>query len=176
MEDQTQIWAQDTYHFHGQRADEHVMMVKNQHWITLGPTVLWSIVSLLIPFILFRFIGGSFALYGLIIYGLWLLFFLGGRIYAYVSGICILSNQRIVNVQQKGFFHRQISEAELNRIQDVSSDIQGVWQTLFKFGHVTIRTASKDSLLILKNITDPYEVQQTIVRVLKESGHVHHSE
>lgn len=165
--DSAEIWAEDEYRFHGQRQDEHVMLVKNQHPMVLFRLAVFSVVSLLIPYLLASWVP-SFATKGIIIYFAILVFVLVYRIYGYRNSVSILTDQRILNVQQHGFFNCQISEAELDRIQDVSSEIKGVWQTMFGFGNVTIRTASKDSLLVLSDIGSPYDVQQAIVRSLKE--------
>lgn len=163
----TQMWAEDEYRFHGQRADEHVMLVRNQHWVVLLPAVLIVIVSLVIPAAILFFLNGNSMFYLIIVYIVAGLLYLGYHLYGYMNTLCIISNHRILNIIQKGFFSRKISEAELSRIQDVSSDIKGLLQTLFGFGDVTIRTAS-ESVLTLKNIAKPYDVQQALVRMLKE--------
>lgn len=167
--DAAEIWAEDEYHFEGQRPNERVMFVRNQHPVVLFRPTLFFIVSLLIPYLLIRFTGGGFRLYALGLYTAPALFWIASIYYAYFNGFYILTNQRLLNINQRGFFNTQVSEAELNRIQDVSSEIAGFLQTLFKYGDVTIRTASNASLLILKNIGDPYNVQQAIVRALKDA-------
>ncbi len=168
QDDAATMWGKDEYQFHGQRQDEHVMRVQRQHPIIFLPYALWLIVSLIIPYLLVRFTGSGFRTWTLLVYLLVVVYSLLHHIYAYRNSLSILTNQRILDIQQKGFFSNQISEAELSRIQDVSSDIKGILPTLFGFGSVTIRTASKDSLLVLRNTGNPYDVQQAIVRALKE--------
>jgi uncharacterized membrane protein YdbT with pleckstrin-like domain len=168
--DSATMWSQDEYHFHGQRANEHILLVRNQHPIVLGRVSLLSLVSLVLPYLIIRFTGGKFESYTLAIYVFIVLFYIAYHLYGYRNSISVLSNERILSILQKGFFNRRIVEAELDRIQDVSSDIKGIMQTSFGFGDVTIRTASKDSLLMLKNIGDPYDVQQAIVRAQKENS------
>lgn len=144
------------------------MLIKNQHPVVLLRWIIWLIVSLIIPYIIGRFFPEILG-WGVGIYAFVLIFLISYRVYGYRNSLSILTDQRILNIQQRGFFNCQISEAELDRIQDVSSAIKGLWQTMFGFGDVTIRTASKDSLLILSDISDPYDVQQAIVRSLKET-------
>ncbi len=169
-EEATAIWSQEDYHFYGQRPHEQVMLVRHQHIIILLPVIVICLVSLLIPFVALRFLHGTIGNYILIIYLVVVCYYLFHHVYAYRQSVSILSNERIVNVIQKGFFHSKITEAELNRIQDVATDIKGVLQTAFGFGDVTIRTAS-ESVLVLKNIGTPYDVQQAIVRALKDAKH-----
>lgn len=165
--DSAEIWAQDEYHFHGQRAKEHVMLVRNQHFLVLTPKILIAVITLVIPYLLIKF-PSIVTTYGLVIYGIVFLYWVGHHLYSYRQSVSIITNERIISVLQRGFFNAKITEAELNRIQDVSSDIKGVLQTAFGFGDVTIRTAS-ESLLVLVNVPKPYDVQQAIVRALKET-------
>lgn len=160
------IWAEEEYHFAGQRPDEVVQLVRAQHWIVLTPAVLICIVSLVIPYIVLQFLAGKYIVFPLIGYTLAAVTYLGSRMYAFTNSVMILTNERILNVIQKGFFQRQIVEAELSRIQDVSSTHKGVAQTMFRYGDVIIRTAS-ESILKLTNVPDPYQIQQAIVRSLK---------
>lgn len=169
-DDAAEIWGHDEYRFHGQRPDEQVMLLKNQHPVVLTKTILWLFVSGIIPYLLLLLSDGRYTFMGIAIYGFLVLFIAWYRWYGYQNSVSILTNQRILQVSQHGFFNRQINEAELSRIQDVSSEIKGVAQTIFGYGDVTIRTASKDSLLVLKDIRAPYDFQQAIVRSLKDKA------
>ncbi len=168
-DDSAQIWAYEDYHFYGQRSNEKVMDVKRQHIIILLPIFVIVFVSFIIPYFMLRlhlpsvtyFVGGYALVAFLFFYHSW---------YGYQHSLTILSSERIVNVFQRGFFQAKITEAELSRIQDVSSDIKGVLPTMFGYGDVTIRTAS-ESILTIKNIGSPYDFQQAIVRALKNVKH-----
>lgn len=167
QDDVAQIWAQQDYQFQGQRSDESVMLVRNQH-----PVVLWRLVvgvgiSFVVPWFVLRTLETTELVWSIGLYLAILAGLVWQRIYSFQSSVMILSNERIINVGQKGFFNRTINEAELNRIQDVSSEIKGPLQTAFQFGTVTVRTASNDTKLIISNIIDPYGTQQAIVRALK---------
>lgn len=164
--EESDVWAQEQYHFHGQRANEKVLLVRNQHWVILLPVILGALVSLVLPYGIWHLTAGMVRFGLLAIYTLVLAFFVARDVYAFFNSVSILSDQRIINVDQRGFFNRHITEAELAKIQDVSSDIKGILHTLFGFGDVTIRTAS-NSILTLPNIADPYDIQQAIVRALK---------
>ena len=164
----SEMYGQDGFRFHGQRSDEHVMALYRQHWLILARAVLIALVSLVIPYFVGSWLHGLWAIGGELVYGLALGLFLWSRLYSFFNTVYILSDQRILSVLQLGFFTRQINEAELNRIQDVSSENKGAWETVFGFGRVIIRTASKESFFVLKNVPDPYDAQQAIVRSLKD--------
>jgi len=87
--------------------------------------------------------------------------------YDYNQSVFVLTNQRVINVGQDGFWKRKITETDLEKIQDVASETSGIWRTMFKFGDLVIRTAGagQGSEIIVKNIANPYEVQQEIVKI-----------
>lgn len=163
-----EIWGRDEYQFDGQRHDEQVMLLRRQHPAVLARLAFGLALSVVIPYALIRALDGSALGWSLLAYALAVAYAVARRLYGYLGSVMVLTNQRLLDVSQSGFFVRTMNEAELNRIQDVSSQIKGVWQTAFRFGQVTIRTASKESALIIENIARPYEVQQAIVRALND--------
>lgn len=167
-DDATQIWANDSYQFQGQRSNEKVMMVRHQHPVVLWRIALGTLLSLVAPYGLIRLFDGATLLWCVAAYVAVMTFLIWQRVYTYRSSVMILSNERIINVIQRGFFYRTINEAELGKIQDVSSEIKGPLQTAFQFGTVTVRTASNDTKLVIQNIVDPYGAQQAVVRALKD--------
>ena len=78
----------------------------------------------------------------------------------------IITNQRIIDIEQHGFFRRQVSSFPLDRIQDVTFNIHGIIAMWLKFGDIRIQTASISDDLIMKQVPFPQEVKETIVRVL----------
>ena len=56
-------------------------------------------------------------------------FFLSSFVDYYLD-IWIVTNDRIINIEQLGLFARSISELDLYQIQDVTSEIKGIFPTL----------------------------------------------
>ncbi len=162
------MWAHDEYRFYGQRPNEHVMLVRHQHLFIFVPSTVLALLTLIVPYVLLHFLHQPWLLFVAAGWLLLVVIYISRHWYSYRHTMSILTNERIVSVIQHGYFNAKISEAELSRIQDVSTDIKGVLQTAFGFGNVTIRTAS-ESVLVLKDIDAPYEVQQAIVRAIKDA-------
>ena len=81
----------------------------------------------------------------------------------------IITNKRIINIEQKGLFSREISELELDKIQDVSADIIGIIPTFLGYGDIYIQTAGETEKFIFKNIPDPYGVKDLIMGLEKNN-------
>jgi uncharacterized membrane protein YdbT with pleckstrin-like domain len=80
----------------------------------------------------------------------------------------IITDKRVVDVEQKGFFRRQVSSFPLDRIQDVTYDISGIVPMWLHFGDVRIQTASVSKDLIMRQVPFPDLAKERIMSVLPE--------
>ena len=70
--------------------------------------------------------------------------------------IYIVTDQRIRQVTQKGFFGRDVVELRLSKIQNISYNIPGFSGEIFKFGTIVIHTYVGD--LVIHNVENPDEI------------------
>jgi uncharacterized membrane protein YdbT with pleckstrin-like domain len=78
--------------------------------------------------------------------------------------IWIITTTRIVDIRQYGFFSRKVSSFLLNRVQDVTTDVEGFIPTMFKFGTLDVETAGRDEKFQMYEIQDPVELRDLIMR------------
>lgn len=81
----------------------------------------------------------------------------------------IITNKRIIDIEQHGFFRRQVSSFPLDRIQDVTFSINGVIAMWLHFGNVRIQTASISDDLNMKQVSFPEDVKEAVVRALEQN-------
>jgi uncharacterized membrane protein YdbT with pleckstrin-like domain len=166
------------FHFQGQRENEVVLRVVHRHWFNIA-THFFAIVLLVA--VLF----GSFSVFPLL-FADWLgsdmsrliLFFQNSVIlvlwiYAflvwidYFFDVWIITNERIINIEQKGLFVRSVSELKFARIQDVTTEVRGMLPTILNFGDVKVQTASDDDFFLFRQVPDPYHVKDVIMERLR---------
>lgn len=82
--------------------------------------------------------------------------------------ITIVTRTHLVDIHQKGFFNRQVSEQSLLRVQDVSARMTGFWQTWMRFGTVFVETAGESPNFIMHDIPRPNIVANTILKLHDE--------
>ncbi|TSC81821.1 MAG: hypothetical protein G01um101420_825 [Parcubacteria group bacterium Gr01-1014_20] len=92
---------------------------------------------------------------------IWIIFFLVFT--DYYLDILIVTNQRIIDVEQKGMFARDIATAPLGSIQDVKIEILGIVATMFNFGNLHLQTAGGDKEIIIRGIKNPEHVKKLIM-------------
>lgn len=74
----------------------------------------------------------------------------------------VITTRRVIDIDQKGFFHRTVSEAPYERVQDVSFSIAGVTGTLLRYGTIVVQTAGANVNLELTRVRNPKDVHHLI--------------
>jgi len=151
-------------HFRGQKDDERVISIFHKHWISFVKPIAiflpFFVVSIAILFYQGQ-LGTGFLIVGFII-------FVGAvsyLLYNYLIwnwDVYILTDQRVIDIDQKSLFHKVVSEANLNNIQDTTFETKGVWQTMFNYGKVNILTASSGANIEFENVDKPEHVMSVI--------------
>lgn len=158
--------------FEGQRAGEKVLLLLRQHSFTILIRLGFFGLAALVPVALILIFGPYFTQNGLMLLFLfssiiWYMALWLGMFHAltiYTLNTVIITDQRIINSEQKGLFNRKTSELNSNRIQDVSVHTNGIIETLLKFGNVTVQSASSETHFIFYQIPKPERVKEVIVK------------
>lgn len=138
-------------------SDEAVIITVRKHWFVITLELLAIIIMGLMP--VFIFIGllimtPSEAVLNffetqtpIIIFGLavWLLLSAMATATAwthYYLDLWVITDRRIIVIDQLGFFNRKVSSFRLERLQDIKVSIKGLIPTLLNYGTVRAQTAS----------------------------------
>lgn len=82
--------------------------------------------------------------------------------------IYLVTDRRILEIKQKGFFDRKVDEWQLDGISNVNYHIGGFQAVLFGFGDITARTYIGD--LEMKTIHKPAEIHAELVDAVRAAG------
>lgn len=82
--------------------------------------------------------------------------------------VFIVTDQRFIQVKQKGLFTRSVSDLGLHQIQAVSYEVAGIQETLLGFGTITMRTYVGD--ITIHDVHHPAKIQKRIVGILRDLG------
>ena len=77
----------------------------------------------------------------------------------YLLDTWIITDHRILDNEQHGFFSRTLSEMNLSKIQDMSVRISGLIPTFLDYGDLEIQTAGTEPKFIFKQIPHPNQVR-----------------
>lgn len=155
--------------FADQLEGEAVLFVFRKHPVVMRRGLIYAMVAILLGIIpaLFKpeysyFFGGLAA--GL---ALSVVLFLPSWIHWYYS-LFIVTDQRFVQITQRGLFHRSVSDLGLHHIQTVNYQVAGFQQTLLGFGTIVVQTYMGD--LVIHDVHHPAQTQKKIVSIIKEYG------
>ncbi len=161
--------------------DETIVAVVRGHWFTLLMRGIEIVVLFVLPFILSAALKSSFfentlgemtltlpAVDPKIISFLWSLWFLiiWYRLFSvwtmYYLDKWVITNKRIISVDQVTFFSRKVSNFRIDRIQDITTRVEGLIETFIDFGDITIQTAGETGSFTMKNVPAPAKLKEAI--------------
>jgi len=167
-----------SYSFADQKKGENIILVLRRHWITFVfsflPFIAGAIALVIIHFVAtewFRDWGMEdnmavlWFVESLVAMFLWLGAFINWIDYYFDAWI--VTDQRIIDIEQLGLFRRNVSELDLRKIQDLTTEIHGILPTFLNYGYLYIQTAGQKERFIFKDIPDPMTVRELIVELHK---------
>lgn len=159
--------------FFGQDTSENVLFATREHWFILfGKIVAWFLFVL----VLFAFdhygriylpalFEGTALDYVTVIKNIYLMFLMLGLfmvITLHYLNVHVVTDKRILDIDQTGLFSQTLAEITFDSIEDVSSSVNGFFGTLLNYGTVEVQTAGEKENIVLENIPGPHAVEKLI--------------
>lgn len=152
--------------------NEDIKLIIRRHWACILGLMTFVIIMAILPiifyFILRSYINLAAGFFNIFVIGLGIyymfvvtLFFIGWL--DYYLDLAIITNERIVDIDQESLFNRRVSELHFSKVQDATGSVAGVMATMLDFGNVTIQTAGTTEEFILDKIPHPYKVAKLII-------------
>ncbi|MFA5996377.1 MAG: PH domain-containing protein [Candidatus Paceibacterota bacterium] len=93
-----------------------------------------------------------------------------GSFTRYFLNAWVLTNKRIVNIKQRGYFSREVSSLPLARVQDVTTEVNGVLPSLLGIGTITVQTAGTEDEFHMVGIPRPEQMRDVILKYVSEKS------
>lgn len=168
-----------------QRKDEHVILFLRRNWtipaVIIGAFLVLTGVPAIIAVVFWErllvwlahpLLGPVIAIVASIyLFAIWLSAFL--EFTDYYLDTWIITNERVLSIEQNGLFNRIASELHLASVQDVTSEVKGLLRTFIDFGDVYVQTAAEKERFSLEAIDHPEEVKQTIIKLVEQDKKRH---
>jgi hypothetical protein len=158
---------------------EHVVREVRKHWFLFLAELLPFAILLILPFVLphflnlapplapsVSFLNTHTALVRALV-GMWLLIWWTGawsRFTQYFLNAWILTDQRIVDIKQHGYFSREVSSVLLNRVQDVTTDVEGMLPSMLNIGDINVQSAGAVDRFHMRGIPQPEQMRDLILQ------------
>ena len=164
-------------YFPDQFDDEEVLYVFRKHPFVMRAGIVWGSLGLLVgplytliltyanadspPTLMFFYLSFlvSIGLAALLFFPSWM---------SWYYSVFIVTNQRFIQITQRGFFHRSVVDMGLGQIQMVNYEISGLQETLLGFGTIMMQTFVGD--LVIHYLHKPQHIQKRILEILRDQG------
>lgn len=83
----------------------------------------------------------------------------------YTLNTVAVTNRRIIENQQAGFFRHTVDELEIHKIQDITIKVYGIIPAMLKFGDLEIQTAGAMNKFVFTQLPHPKRIKDTIRRI-----------
>lgn len=149
--------------------DEEIILVLRRHWFT---NIGWMILTVLmcfgplflsiVPFL--KSFPPNYKIIAILFWYLITFMMAFEKFLAWYFNVFIITEERVIDVDFDNLLNKEITEAKISMIQDVTYNVIGVAQTLFNFGTVIIQTASEIPMIEVAYIPNP----NAVVKILQQ--------
>lgn len=167
-------------YFEDQMDDEEVLYVFRKHPIVMRKgIILWAVAMLVGPLytVLLTFIyannpekypSPSFFMWSLLASVILSVVVFFPSWIAWHYSVFIVTDQRFIQITQKGLFHRSVVDIGLNQIQMVNYEVAGLQETLLGFGTIMMQTYMGE--LLIHDVHHPAHIQKKMLKILRDKG------
>lgn len=172
--------------FEEQHPDEKVILFIRRHWVSFLPISFLTILMALLPFVILiamtqmipSVLAEAVRPYLILGSSAYLLFICTFFIISWIDyyfDILIVTDERLVHIEQNGLFNRDYSELNLLRVQNVSTKVKGMLHTFYDYGMFKVETAGQIgtgeedkyhySDFSMDSVPHPNQVAQTVMKL-----------
>jgi hypothetical protein len=163
------------YQFPGQHEDEEVAFIFRQHPLVMRKQLIFGLMAITLAVLPFDFVEvhetpWMASLFGKILIATPILVFFWWfhRWVGWYYSVYIVTDRRIVEIHQKGFFDRAVQEWQLDKIYNVNYHINGLQAVMFGFGDITAQTIMGD--FVMPIIHKPTEIHRQLIEAVRAAG------
>lgn len=156
--------------------NENVIFEIRKHWIMFWGQIFVIIIFAMIPLLFSPVLflpEVSLKLASLIVFvfSIWYLILWISCLTTwtnYYLDVWIITNHKILSIDQKGLFSRSVSVLHLDKIQDISYKVNGLIASMMNYGDIEVKTAGHihEDGFVMRGIANPAFVQARINEAL----------
>ncbi len=156
--------------YDGEDKDENIVYLFRGSFITNLGWISLTILALFVPFIasLFypvpgkEFISPDFAFIIVLFWYLAVIGFAYHKFLIWYFNVYIVSDKKVVDIDFHGLLYKNISEAPIRNVEDVTSKVKGSLRMIFNYGYVYIQTAGSQREIEFEDVDNPAKVRDLI--------------
>lgn len=160
--------------FPSQQPNENIVIVVREHWFLLFKKIFLVVLLSVLPHLAKQLLTNTdiferSATAGMIFNSFIGVYYLGLLVAVlviftlYYLNVHIVSEQRVVDIDQVGLLSREVSELNIETIEDVTSHTKGLIGNILDYGTVFVQTAGGVERFEFDNVPNPSAIASTIL-------------
>lgn len=159
----------DRVNFINKDPEEVIVLLLRRHPITNLGWIFLVIVMLFAPaifsvFPFFELLPAGFQITTILLWYLLTTAFVFEKFLGWFFNVNIVTDERIIEVDFVNLIYRELTDANIDQIQDVTVQIGGAIRTFFNYGDVVVQTAAEIPQIVFEAVPNPDKV----ARILRE--------
>lgn len=157
----------DHTHFVGADSEEKIVLLLRRHAITNIPWIFVSILLIFAPIVALTFgffdsVPFNFLTVGGIFWYLISFAYIFEQFLSWFFNVYIITDERVFDVDFVNLVYREITDANIDQIQDVTVRVGSVIRTVFDYGDILIQTAAEIPEIDFEAVPHPDRVAQVL--------------
>ncbi len=123
-------------------------------------TTIWTVLPFFFLFPLWRQ-----GMWGVVVFLIWLvsgLILLWRLSLIWTRTVFLITDMRVIDYDQRGFFHRVVTEARFEQMDEVSVHVKGMGATLFRYGTLQIKLHGSAADIEVDHVKKPEHLSSLV--------------
>lgn len=157
--------------FETQDEEEKIILFLRRHWATNIFWILISFLMIIAPLILkiiplLGFLPLRFKIIAIMLWYLIILAFVFEQFLTWFFNVYIITDERIIDVDFVSLTYRRITDAQIERIQDITYKTGGLLRSIFDYGDIYVQTAGEQREIEFNSVPKPDKVVKVLGQLI----------
>ncbi|MCX6817075.1 MAG: hypothetical protein NTZ93_04360 [Candidatus Beckwithbacteria bacterium] len=162
--------------FENQEQREKIILLLRQHWITQVHWVVGAFLGIFVPLVfkwvpILDFMTANYQLMTIIGWYLLLIAYVYEKFISWYYQVFIITDERIIDINFSNLIYKELSEAKIDNIEDVSYHQGGMLRAAFNFGDVVMQTAGAEREFMIESAPEPNRIVKIMNELKLEEEH-----
>ncbi|MFC1711009.1 PH domain-containing protein [Patescibacteria group bacterium] len=159
--------------FETQEKEEKIVLLLRKHWVSNVSWFFMTLILIYVPVVLrffpfLSFMPVRFQLITVVFWYLALLAFVFEKFLSWFFNVYIITDERIIDVDFISLTYRRISDAQIEKIQDITYKTGGLLKAIFDYGDVYIQTAGPSPEIEFEFVPKPDKIARVLNQLIMQ--------
>lgn len=159
--------------FETQADNEKIILLLRRHWITNLRWLFFAGLMIIAPMLLasvplLAFLPDRFQLVSVLMWYMFTTAYILESFLGWYFNVYIITDERVIDIDFVSLIYKEVSDADIEMIQDVTYKQGGIVRTMFNFGTILVQTAAEKPNFEFADVPNPSLVVKLLQKMRME--------